>query len=294
MKEYLSYFMDRFDYPKEAVSSLLHDYERLISLDMNRKTFMDLLSDYEEGKLVKFPDTCELFKDHTISDFAIDELLLICMTKHLKKIYQDRGYSINMWDDACLDLKYKLIECHDVKGIWGSFVADWEMGFLNLTLFGFGRLQFEIVPFELETYTSDQVNLKKGDPVISVHIPQTGTSLLISDCYAAYEKALEFFAAMYPQNQLAFVVKSWILYPPFIELYSEGSNLLRFASDYKILTEEKDQSMDDNMWRIFASEWSGNIDDYKGDTSLRRKFKQYLKEGGFPGQGYGIFFCKTM
>ena len=253
MKEYLSYFMENFDYPKEAISSLTHDYTLLMSSSLDRKVFMNLLSDYENGNLHTFPDTATLFKNSAIPVFAIDELLLICMTRHLKQVYKGHGYSTSMWEDACLDLKYKLIECHDVKGVWGSFVAEWEMGFFNLTLFGFGRLQFEIIPFEMERYTSTKIDLKKGDPVISVHIPQTGTPLFINDCYSSYEKALKFFSPLFPQKNLAFVVISWILYPPFIELYSKGSNLLRFANDYTILAEKKDRHIFSPMLRSFFS-----------------------------------------
>jgi len=53
--------------------------------------------------------------------------------------------------DTIADLKFKLIECHDVYGIWGTFVASWYPWFYTMHRFKLGRLQYEAVHFSGDT-----------------------------------------------------------------------------------------------------------------------------------------------
>ena len=44
------------------------------------------------------------------------------------------------------------------------------------------------------------------------------------------------------------------------------------------------------MWRLFDMDYTGDLDDFPGDSTLRRNYKQFLKDGGRVGEGYGVFF----
>ena len=39
-------------------------------------------------------------------------------------------------------------------------------------------------------------------------------------------------------------------------------------------------------------DYTGNIEDYPENTSMRRAYKDYLRNGGIAGEGYGVFFAK--
>ena len=282
MKDYMIKFMKEFDYPEEAESSLLQAYS-----GMDRDRFHDVLDLYQDKETCDFQMlldmTSDISKKAGIHVFQGHMVLLIALSKYLKKRYDKKGYSEKMWKDSMSDLKYKLLECHEVKGIWGIFVAWWEEGFFDLTRFAFGRLQFELAPFEGEYYTKEGVTLVKGAPVINVHIPRTLTPLSREACIESYKEALKFF------KKEAFVIDSWILYPKYQQLLSEDSNIHKFNSDYEVLFTKEDQDENENLWRLFDMDWTGNAEDYPEDSSLRRKMKQYLIDGNTTGSAYAVY-----
>jgi hypothetical protein len=75
-------------------------------------------------------------------------------------------------------------------------------------------------------------------------------------------------------------------------MLKEGSNLKGFIEDFHIVKYEKCKEGDyPDAWRLFDMDYTGNIDDYPGDSSLRRNYKEYLKNGGIMGCGLGFFFA---
>ena len=291
MRNYMAEFMKKFEYPEEAKDSILDGYEKIEQ--KKSEQFERILSIYEKNgncdcdmlldQMSLLCDSCEIhrFQGHII--------LMICMSQHLKKKYEENGYSENMWTDAMADLKYKLLECHEVKGVWGIFVASWEKGFFDLTRFAFGRLQFEIRPFEGSSCVKGKVEVQKDDPVIEVHIPRTKTPLKQEWCQEAYEKAMDFFRPQLETKSMVFVMYSWILYPEYQKLLPETSNIRKFNKDYTVLFTTEDESPNENMWRLFDMEWTGDPNDYPGDSTLRRNMKEYLLNGGKLGSAYAIY-----
>lgn len=288
MKDYIMDFMKKFEYPEEAEKSLLYAYSCI-----DKDDFSEILNIYKKNKNCDFTrllgKISELSRRSGISVFQGHQILLICMSEHLKNLYKQKGYTDEMWKCSMYDLKYKLIECYKVKGIWGNFVADWETGFFDLTRFAFGRLQFELDQFEKEIFTKNGITIRKGDPVINVHIPRTQTPLDRQSCRVSYEEALNFFKPVFKGFPEVFVIYSWLLYPGYRKLLSEKSNIYRFATDYSVLYVTENENPSDNMWRLFDMEWTGDINDYPGDTSFRRNMKQYLKEGGKLGSAYAVY-----
>ena len=55
---------------------------------------------------------------------------------------------MDVFDKSLEDMKWKMLECYEIHGVYGNFVGHWYDGFFNLTRFGLGRLQFELRPFE--------------------------------------------------------------------------------------------------------------------------------------------------
>ena len=172
-----------------------------------------------------------------------------------------------------------------VKGVVGSFVAPWFDGFFNMTRFALGRLQFEIVNFG-HHYEKDGVVLTPESRVINVHIPRTGTPLDVAACDDAFARAKVFFAAQ-TGDVCAFVCHSWLLFPTHEQMLSHTSNTYRFMKRFDIFAAGTSKERED-LWRLFDTD-EKRWDKLPADTSLRRAYVEWLKDGGAVGWGHGVY-----
>ena len=294
MIEYVLSFMDELGFDKEAVDSLSADIEKIYANEDAKALFAGAVDDYERDINSNYTELREAAKRAGeivgVHAYSAELLLFICFSKHLRELYRLRGISDRIWFDSMSDLKWKLWECKAVKGIWGSFVAGWFPGFFNLTRFALGRLQFEIVEFNGE-YEKDGKKLKKGDKVINVHIPRTLTPLDKKSRDDAYSQAAEFFKNMTDGAPIAFVCSSWLLYPEAEKILPAHSNIRGFMADYDMIRSKTNAEREyGDMWRLFDMDFTGDLNDYPEDSSLRRAYKKFLLDGNRTGSGYGVFF----
>ena len=294
MIEYALSFMDELGFDKEAVESLSADIEKIYANEEAKALFAGAVDDYERDIHSNYTELREAAKRAGeivgVHAYSAELLLFICFSKHLRELYRLRGISDRIWLDSMSDLKWKLWECKAVKGIWGSFVAGWFPGFFNLTRFALGRLQFEIVEFDGE-YEKDGKALKKGDKVINVHIPRTLTPLDKESRDDAYAQAAEFFKNMTDGAPIAFVCSSWLLYPEAEKILPAHSNIRGFMADYDMIRSKTNGEGEyGDMWRLFDMDFTGDLNDYPEDSSLRRAYKKFLLDGNRTGSGYGVFF----
>ena len=294
MKAYAIDFMNELGFDADAIEALSRDLEKMLSNSEAKAIIEECVALYEESVrrdygefFPKIDKSAELSGVHR---YSAELLLFILFSKHLRKLYRERGISDRIWFDSMSDLKWKLWECKAVKGMWGSFVAIWFPRFFNLTRFALGRLQFEVVEFDGE-YQKDGKTLKKGDKVINVHIPRTLTPLSKESRDDAYSQAAEFFKDMTDGTPIAFVCSSWLLYPEAEKILPPHSNIRGFMADYDIIRSRVDDEGDyHNMWRLFDMDYTGDFNDYPEDSSLRRAYKKFLLDGNRTGGGYGVFF----
>ena len=294
MIEYVLSFMDELGFDKEAVASLSADIEKIYANEDAKALFTGAVDDYERDIHSNYTELREAAKHAGeivgVHAYSAELLLFICFSKHLRELYRLRGISDRIWFDSMSDLKWKLWECKAVKGIWGSFVAGWFPGFFNLTRFALGRLQFEIVEFDGE-YEKNGKALKKGDKVINVHIPRTLTPLDKESRDDAYSQAAEFFRDMTDGAPIAFVCSSWLLYPEAEKILPAHSNIRGFMADYDMIRSKTNGEGEyGDMWRLFDMDFTGDLNDYPEDSSLRRAYKKFLLDGNRTGSGYGVFF----
>ena len=294
MIEYVLSFMNELGFDKEAVASLSADIEKIYANEEAKALFAGAVDDYERDIHSNYTELREAAKRAGeivgVHAYSAELLLFICFSKHLRELYRLRGISDRIWFDSMSDLKWKLWECKAVKGIWGSFVAGWFPGFFNLTRFALGRLQFEIVAFDGE-YEKNGRSLKKGDKVINVHIPRTLTPLDKESRDDAYAQAAEFFRDMTDGAPIAFVCSSWLLYPEAEKILPAHSNIRGFMADYDMIRSKVNGEGEyGDMWRLFDMDFTGDLNDYPEDSSLRRAYKKFLLDGNRTGSGYGVFF----
>lgn len=289
MREYLIGFFKEFEYEYEDARYLLRAYDTITAGVTAFGLFGEALSAYEaditmDHQAELFSRTRKISELTGVHDYTVELLVFICMTRHLKSVYSEKGIDMQIYGNSVLDLKWKLEECKAVKGICGSFVSPWFCGFFDLTRFALGRLQFEVVTM-WQDYEKNGVRLEKDkSKVINVHIPRTGTPLDKESCDKAYAQAREFFRGQAGEG-CAFVCDSWLLYPENKNILPPHSNTYRFMSEYDIIGWEVNNGED--LWRLFDTE-EKNPDRLPADSSMRRCYIDHLKSGGRVGCGFGV------
>lgn len=297
MKTYLENFFEEFDYPTEAREVLRDSYEKIYANSETADIFDAILEGYDKTrKLEKEEMKAGLDKVSELSgvhEYTAKLLIHICLSRALRDFYREKGLDDGLWFGAMSDLKWKLIESHLVKGVWGTFVADWNWfsRWYDITRFAIGRLQFETIAFGKE-YERNGIKLTKDSKVINVHIPRTGTSLNHDEVLESYRKAAQFYKEEFGNEPMAFVCSSWLLFPEHKNILHEKSNIVKFLSDYDVFTSsyypEENKSA---LWRIFDCPVTDDYDSLPEDSFLKRAYKSYLKAGGKLGHGTGVFFA---
>ncbi|MBQ4259546.1 MAG: DUF5596 domain-containing protein [Lachnospiraceae bacterium] len=219
--------------------------------------------------------------------YVLNLLAWLNCIPYLHDTYTQFGISDDIFYESMKDFSYKAKECKMVYGVLGVFV-NWFFLFFELKEFSLGRLQYEAYHFDYDTYTYEDIQLKKGDRVYFCHIPSSG-KLTYDMCMESFQKAYEFFKPHYLGDIIPIISDTWLLYQPYIDkVFPEGSNLKRFAK----LFDNIDNYIVDNdfydSWRVFHRSYKDSTKDLPADTTLRRNFIEYINSGGDFGYGYGI------
>jgi hypothetical protein len=219
--------------------------------------------------------------------FTMSMLFFLCLGHPLLRRYAACGISEAVFDNTMADLRYKLEECRLVYGVVGSFVPSWFIGFFELTRFGLGRLQFEIVHTKRDHMVGGAL-LPAGSAAINVHIPRSGERLRHDAVMDSYRAAAEWFADRFPEGEPVFTCHSWLLYPWNLEVLATGSNLAAFIGDYEVV-ESEDYGDYQEVWRLFDCHFTGSAADLPQDSSLRRAYADRIARGEPTGYGRGFF-----
>lgn len=283
--------MEEADFPIEAIEEMENHRERMQRkgswerLEMLAQQIMERPAD--NPFLVETLTKAEAMEaDEGIHKYTLDLLLLLNCWQILKDRYKEQGISMEIFQDTLKDLKYKLLECKDVYGVYGIFVGSWYSGFFAMTRFALGRLQFEMKTYPYETpYTEKGCTVQKGDPVINMHIPSSGP-LSKEEAESSFSQAEAFFWKG-KEEPAVFVMNSWLLDTDLVAILPEG-NCKKFVQQFSILEASKNEVFQD-AWRVFGKDGDKLPDKLPRRTRLQRVIGDYLQQGGKLGSGYGIF-----
>lgn len=305
MRNYTDYIPEigrELEFPEEGTQALWEAWKKLEkqAKDGDVKTaeaaaaFLAWIDKYDREEKMDYAAALKAAEDAgkaaDVHPYTAQLLLFLCMTAHLKELYEKRGISQKIWRDSCKDLKWKLLECRRMYGIWGSFVAGWFPGFFDLTRFALGRLQFELTDFPEGYEKAGRTRPEGMTKAINVHIPSCG-KLDMEQCHDSYRQAVSFFGDAFSGDEAAICCESWMLYPPHKQFLGPDSGVVRFMSEYDIY---ETYEQDGDLWRIFNCDYKGNPDELAGDTGMQRGYKKWLQEGHHAGCGKGVFFLKKM
>lgn len=282
----ITFMCEKLGFPAEATEDLTKTYKKLCenkeaACELNRavELFSNGTWDFN-GPMTKLEAMTG------INRFTLDLFLLLLSITDLKEKYKKAEISEDVMWETVEDLRFKLIECKNMHGVWGSFVLGWHRSIFSMNIFKLGRLEYETGKFPFDDFEG----IKKDDKVVSIHIPSCGP-LLQEDVVASLKKAYEFYKHDYKGDKIPFFCHSWLLYAPMCEaVFPKNSNLYRFYKNFNVIHNDAN-SVNSDFWRIFYMDFSPeNLEKAAEDTTLRRNLKAYLKAGNSMGNGCGLFF----
>jgi len=130
--------------------------------------------------------------------------------------------------------------------------------------------------------------LRRGDPVLNVHIPAQ-EPLTPEVCEAAYAMAREFFPRYFPDFPFkGFLCYSWMMEKRLRPLMGRDTNVTRFADKY---TAFPIRSNGKGVYTfLFHAPADCPVEDLPEDNSMQRAVKAHLLSGGYYYDKGGIFF----
>ncbi len=150
-------------------------------------------------------------------------------------------------------------------------------------LYALGRLQFQRA--RLGVRTSEAIvaagfDARRGEPVLSLHIPRFYGPMTMPLVESAVDLAREFFPAHFPDERYRYAVcKSWLLDPQFADYLPARSNILAFQR--RLRHAYSDGKADDAGVLQFVFEDSTRPrEQLPRDTSLQRGLLDHLDSGG--------------
>ena len=237
-------------------------------------------------RAIQYLDRAKALSTDEKTQYMLMYLFWIHCIPYAKRFYKMLSIDDEIFYTTMKDLTYKLKECvavHDAVGVF----ADWFFLQFDMKLFGTGRLQFEVYRFMCDSYCAAGVELKKGDPVYSCHIPSSGP-LTVEACMDSLDQAYALFKKELTGTVLPVVVCSWLIYPPYLgSVFPEGSNIYRFSQLFDIIVQRDTPTFSDD-WRVFNRHYTGSTQDLPTDTGMRRRMVDYINGGGIFGWGYGV------
>ncbi len=249
----------------------------------------NLLQDYAND-ITKCLEVVKQIKKETaplgVHEYTVNALSYILMIPTLKKEYEKRNLPDWIFNCSIKDMSYHIPYSIKMKGIHGTF-TDWHENIFTLKCFGLGRLQIIFRPSYAD-FSGDDISIKKGEPMLDVHIPNTGTPLTYEECEYSYKVAVEMFKDKFNGKPIIFHCSTWLLWERHKELLKPTSNIVKFLERYTLV--EKGLFKDhEPLYRIFEVDCTGDIKNLPTNTSLQKTYYNLINSGEMAGWGTGLF-----
>ena len=200
----------------------------------------------------------------------------------MEEKYERAGISHDVYLETIKDFRFRVYECREVYHFNGIFVAWWYYFICNLSIHKIDELEFERTVAEFD-YDGKGVTVRKGEPIIAIHIPpkfrmnRATVTKAIKESYKYYGFS----------GKVAYQCESWLLYPDFENVFVVGGNVMEFRSFFDVIG-STDQESFENCWRVFKVGEIDSLDTLPTDTRLQRNMLKHLREGKKTGDGFGV------
>lgn len=296
MRDYLISFLDEFEYPDEAKHVIIDAYDAMRSSKELSDHIDKSFAEYENNTLdwdKAVEKVTNLTENSDVHKFTAHLVFFLCMTKHAKVLYRQNGLSYSLFKDTFRDFSYKLIECHNRKGVWGTCCyTAWYTGFFTLDRFALGRLQYEITPFRgKEPYTAHGVTLNPQDPCLIIHIPSSGP-LTPDSVEESFSCAHKFYRNKFPTEYTPIMCSSWLLFKEHYNMLGENSNIIKFMNRFDMLYTEYYDNYNTPFTILYDRPFNGDINSYSPDNSFKRGYIELAKQNKPCGYSCGVTLYK--
>ncbi len=137
--------------------------------------------------------------------------------------------------------------------------------------------------------------LRRGDPVMTVHIPSRGR-MDPASCGESFARAVAVYREHYPDVPYrAFTCQSWLLDPQFEQLDPAPPNICAFMQEWYLHPTEG--AAEEQTWERVFDLFGHSQPDWENapqDTSLRRALVAFARQGGHMRGGGGVIFPKDV
>jgi hypothetical protein len=284
--EYILSLNKKIGMPDEAVNEIIDTYNKIIADHDFHIEYHNIHALFFAGGEVT-ETIMKIAETYEVEPYLLILTFFEMYSETTKQLYKEMNISDDIFFDTMSDITIWAKVCKRDFNMWGLRESNWLKNHLRAQLFRLGRMQYHTIKFNRDSYHNDYIDIKRGDTVINMHIPE-GEPLTKERRIDSYKKACEFFKLN------IIVCDSWLLYPKPREFLPPTSNILSFMDDFDIFDSDESDSVD-NMWRIFNRRQNYIPSELPRDTSFRRAYADWLEktsaEGAVKtGSGYGIFY----
>lgn len=202
--------------------------------------------------------------------------MLYCQLECARRVferYRQKGISETVYADTMRCFTRFLEECGKKNGHMFFDRGWWTYRQISMGLFRIGTLEYEFEEYEEEE-------------VIAVHIP-SDADLSEKAVDLSLKAAGDFFRTYYPEYRYdRYTCDSWLMSPVLKQVLPEQSNIVCFQERF-VITQEDPESKEYIEW-LFQVPADTAYLDLPAETSLQKRVRALLLEGGKVGSAYGI------
>ena len=210
--------------------------------------------------------------------------------------HADNGQVIALAEDGCLlrpDGQFASADGGEVReGLWKSRFIETAGSVTGHPVSPCGYVLGRTVTLDMAQWHEV---LRKGDPVVTVHIPATGP-MDHAQCGESFRHAVDFYQRHFPElKHRAFTCNSWLLDPQFELLEPPPPNISAFLREWYLHPTEG--AHERGTWQRVFDLFGGSLPDWENapqDTRLRQAIVAFARKGGRLRGGGSVLFGEDL
>lgn len=254
---------------QESIKERVLSFSKEFDFSLIRE-LMDKLMIIDSG-FEAYEKLTEYFKDDEDCIKILSSYLMCAL--EVREKYVQKGIDDKVFVDTMGCFVRFINECKVKTGREGFDRAYWTYRQLSMVVFRLHELEFELKELE-------------NEKIIKIHIP-SDSKFTSENVDISLNLLKDFVSKYYPEfENVKLVCDSWLLSLKLRELLDENSNIRSFQDRFEIISQNY-EAKDFIVW-LFMTHINCDINQLREDTSLQRRVKKLLLDGGNIGSGYGI------
>lgn len=280
-----------------AQANELHSCFEQIRNDPRRREIFDQCLELSRLQRITEDKLTQSFKESELA--KINLLLILSLYPSAEAIYREHNWPMAMWQNIRTDVSIWVKHHQENYGTVGLQwrILNWELAVFSGSVIQLGRLQCNTSCHFKESFSVYRnpvdgavrlaehapgktwvCELTKGDPIINMHIPASGT-MDIDACKQSIRRMTDFFDQFLPDYKYrAIFCESWFLDRQLQKLLPAHSNIVQFQKlghlfDYS--------SESETIWRVFGEKGvREGVNAVPHQTSMQKNLAGFVNRGG--------------